>query len=115
MDMTPEDMAKASAERLAAVHPRKGGSVLAARALVGILKKNCADREAAAQLLAGIEARHAAWVDSDEWKREGGRFAPKLSRWLRSGDWTAEPAEKKAAPAERVADGPAVDCSPETV
>lgn len=38
-----------------------------------------------------IEQGHAAWCASDDWQREGGRFAPKLVNFLRSGDWAEDP------------------------
>jgi len=60
-------------------HPRKSGMQWAKRALIEIL----AAAPDPAALAARIEAVHAAWCRAPDWSRDGGRYCPRLDRWLR--------------------------------
>jgi len=64
-------------------HPRKTGRYLAEQALSEAVNP--------AALAAEIERVHAAWCDSEDWRKQGGRFAPELHRWLRERRWLDGP------------------------
>lgn len=38
-----------------------------------------------------IERIHALWVQTPEWRKENGRFAPRLANWLRDRGYLSEP------------------------
>ena len=44
-----------------------------------------------------IEAAHAAWCATDEWKPDKGQFVQSLAAWIRNGGWMKPPPEKKQA------------------
>ena len=64
------------AERLYNRHPNKAGKILFEQALSQTLSA-AVDADA---LAARIERAHAAWLPT--WERDGGRFAPRLDRWI---------------------------------
>jgi len=68
-------------------HPRKTGRYLAEQAFAQAL----AEALNPAALAAEIERVHAAWCDSEDWRKQGGRFAPELHRWLRERRWLDGP------------------------
>lgn len=51
----------------------------------------------APELVDAIEAAHAAWCATDEWKPDKGQFVQSLAAWIRNGGWTKPPPEKKQA------------------
>jgi hypothetical protein len=89
-------------------YPRKAGVAKAA----AVYAQLAPDAALQAQMLSAI----AAWTQDPEWQREGGRFVPKLSKWLEQKRWldvpgrTAPPAPPPApvvrerTPAERERD-----------
>jgi hypothetical protein len=86
-----------STERMYAAHPKKSDFVLIVPALVSALN-GTAD---VPKKLADIEACHAAWCKTDDWKKENGRFAPKLASWIADRGYTKWPADNSAAPVIR--------------
>jgi hypothetical protein len=44
-----------------------------------------------AALAAEIERVHEAWCASEDWRKQGGRYAPELHRWLRERRWLDGP------------------------
>jgi len=68
-------------------HPRKTGRYLAEQAFSEAL----AEALNPAALAAEIERVHAAWCDSEDWRKQGGRFAPELHRWLHERRWLDGP------------------------
>lgn len=64
-------------ERIASRHPKKSG-IAAGRTRLAQVLANSVDPIAAVH---SADTIHAAFCASDEWKRDGGRFAPKLSNW----------------------------------
>ena len=80
------DALVAAAERMAGRHPNtKSGMRSVVRAL------------AAQDDPAAVEAAHAAWCATDEWKPDKGQFVQSLAAWIRNGGWTKPPPEKKPA------------------
>ena len=80
------DALVAAAERMAGRHPNtKSGMRSVVRAL------------AAQDDPAAVEAAHAAWCATDEWKPDKGQFVQSLAAWIRNGGWTKPPPEKKQA------------------
>lgn len=77
-------------------HPKKRGRYLAEQALAQVL----AEAPDPAELAPRIEQVHAAWADSHEWRKQGGRFAPQLHRWLLDRGWLdgPPPAEEDELP-----------------
>lgn len=45
-----------------------------------------------------FEATLAAWVATEDWTKEGGRFAPRAERWVRDGGFRSLPPAPKRAP-----------------
>jgi hypothetical protein len=80
---------EAIAEKLYLRHPKKAGRILAQQTLAGALAES-RDPEALAER---IDQRHEAWCASPDWRREGGRFAPKLADWLMARGWADDPPE----------------------
>lgn len=75
-----------TAKRMVAKHPNtKSGMRSVVRAL------------AAQDDPAAVEAAHAAWCATDEWKPDKGQFVQSLAAWIRNGGWTKPPPEKKQA------------------
>jgi len=70
-------------QRLWERHPRKTGRYLAEQALSEALAA-APDPPA---LAARIEAVHAAWCASEDWRKQNGRYAPQLHRWLTEKRW----------------------------
>jgi hypothetical protein len=66
-------------ERIYARHPKKQGMQPAMAAFIEALGQSPEPEAEAAR----IEQSHAAWVDSIDWRREGGKYAPRLDRWFR--------------------------------
>ena len=68
-------------------HPRKTGRYLAEQAFSEAL----AEAMNAPALAAEIERVHEAWCACEDWRKQGGRFAPELHRWLRERRWLDGP------------------------
>jgi hypothetical protein len=68
-------------------HPRKTGRYLAEQAFSEAL----AEALNPAALAAEIERVHAAWTEAHEWRKEAGRYAPRLDRWLKDRGWLDGP------------------------
>lgn len=56
-----------------------------------------------------LETNHAAWLKSERWREESGRFVPGLAKWIRSKRWQKPPPTGAQPPppatdAERLAD-----------
>lgn len=66
-------------------HPNKSSRVLGEQALCGVIS-GATDQNLVAER---IRASHAAWVP--EFQRDGGKFAPRLDRWLQEGRWMDDP------------------------
>jgi hypothetical protein len=82
-----DSLIRGAAERLYAAHPKKTDLVLVPDALVKAVNGTAnlhADLDA-------IEACHAAWCKTSEWKDRNGRFAPKLAMWLTDKGFTKWP------------------------
>lgn len=88
----PSDLA----ESLYGRHPKKAGKVLAEQALAEALASS-ADPRRLAMLM---EERHAAWCSSHDWRKDGGRFAPKLFDWIRNQGWLDDPPETVGDPGD---------------
>ena len=83
-DETPE-----IGERLYKPHPKKRGIDQVLGALrMAISRGNCVQ---------DIEACHAAWCESAEWRKDDGRFVPSLADWLHNDGFTKWPAGKRPA------------------
>ena len=67
-------------DRIASRHPKKSG-ITAGRMRLAQILANAVDPIAAAR---SADTTHAAFCRSDEWRREGGRYAPKLGTWADS-------------------------------
>jgi hypothetical protein len=78
-------------ESLYELHPKKAGKILAQQALIEALSKT-PDIRKLARL---IEERHAAWCASPDWRKENGRYAPKLADWLRDHGWEDDPPDDR--------------------
>lgn len=74
--------------RMWARHPKRSDRILAEQVFTQLLAEFPVDPAGRARQ---IEQGHATWCASDDWQREGGRFAPKLVNFLRSGDWAEVP------------------------
>lgn len=72
--------------KLYARHPKKHNRIPAEQQYISALSK-VAD---GAALMARIDRSHAMWCASDDWKNNGGRYAPKLDRWLADHGWEDE-------------------------
>jgi predicted transcriptional regulator len=68
-------------------HPRKTGRYLAEQAFAQAL----AEALNPAALAAEIERVHEAWCACEDWRKQGGRYAPELHRWLRERRWLDGP------------------------
>lgn len=75
------------AARLYVSHPNKAGKILSEQALTSKL----ADAVDPRALASRIETAHAAWLP--HWLRDGGRFAPRLDRWIRDDGYMDNPPE----------------------
>ena len=75
-------------EALYARHPKKKNLPLVQSTVVTMYEKWNGD---AAEMMAEIARVHALWCDSDEWKKQNGRYAPPLDQWLVDRGWTKEP------------------------
>lgn len=84
------------AESLYGRHPKKAGKVLAQQALTEVLSTTL-DVPSFARL---IDERHAAWCGSPDWRKDGGRFAPKLADWIRNRGWLDDPPETGGDPGD---------------
>jgi hypothetical protein len=65
-------------ERIYKRHPKKVGKILAERAIASVIADSLNPKAVAAQ----IERSHAAHCRTPQWIEQGGRFAPKLERWI---------------------------------
>ncbi len=65
-------------ERLYIRHPKKGNRGIAERYLQEALRIVTPDQ---------FEAAHAAWCESEEWNRDGGRYVRDLSKWILDKGW----------------------------
>lgn len=83
-------------EQMHADHPKKTDFVLIAPALVSALNGSTD----VAKKLAEIKACHAAWCKTEDWKKENGRYAPKLASWLADRGFTKWPSTAKERPLE---------------
>lgn len=77
-------------ESIAAGYPRRAG-IEAARRVWDELAPD-------AQLQAEIARAIEAWIPSAEWQREGGRYIPKLGKFLRDERWLDAPGRSAPAP-----------------
>ncbi len=75
-------------EKLYARHPKKRNRISAQGEACRIYQSLNGN---AATVLAEIDRVHALWCDTDEWKKQNGRFAPPLDQWLSDHGWTKEP------------------------
>jgi hypothetical protein len=75
-----------TAKRMVARHPNTKSNL---RAVVRALRSF--DDPAA------LEAAHAAWCATDEWKPDKGQFVQSLAKWIDNGGWARLPPEKKPA------------------
>jgi hypothetical protein len=75
------------AARIYARHPNKAAKVMFEQVLAQVLAAT-ADPEA---LAARIERSHTAWLPV--WGRDGGKFAPRLDRWIADSRFLDEPPE----------------------
>ena len=82
------------AERMLERHPKMEFCDVVTRAIRRVCKKKPPPD------LAELERNHAEWCESEAWTRECGRYAPMLSKWIRSGKWKDAPPEKKTRAAE---------------
>ena len=83
-DETPE-----IGERLYKPHPKKKGiDQVLGELRMAISRGNCVQ---------DIEACHAAWCESAEWRKDDGRFVPSLADWLHNDGFTKWPAGKRPA------------------
>jgi hypothetical protein len=73
------------AEKLYSRHPNRAGRILFEQALAQALSA-AVDPDATATR---IESAHAAWLPN--WERDGGRYAPRLDRWIQSGGFLDDP------------------------
>jgi len=76
----------AAAKRMVARHPNTKSNL---RAVVRAMRSF--DDPAA------VEAAHAAWCATDDWKPDKGQFVQSLAAWIRNGGWMKPPPEKKQA------------------
>jgi len=70
-------------EAIAAGYPRRAG--------IDAARRDWDDLAPDAQLQAEIARAIQAWIPSVEWQREGGRFIPKLGKFLRDQRWLDAP------------------------
>lgn len=80
-----------TASRMYAQHQNKAGRVLFEQALSEVLSI----APDAAALAVRIERAHTAWLP--HWERDGGRYAPRLDRWIRDGGFQDDPPESVPA------------------
>lgn len=80
------DVLVETAKRMVAKHPNTKSNL---RAVVRALRSF--DDPAA------VEAAHAAWCATDEWKPDKGQFVQSLAKWIDNGGWARLPLEKKQA------------------
>jgi len=60
--------------------------------------------------LPGLRTGLRAWMQCEQWQRDGGKYIPDASRFLRNRHWEEPPeAVKKPCPRELVVPGPATD------
>lgn len=74
-------------------HPKhRRPPVQAVERALAVICMDAPDPQATAE---GIHDRHAGWVVSDEWTREGQRYAKDLLKWLdpQNGGWMTDPPE----------------------
>jgi hypothetical protein len=67
-------------------HPKKAGRMLYEQELAGKLGESV-NPDA---LMAKITEAHAIWCESEDWTKDGGKYCPKLSNWIRDAgydDW----------------------------
>ncbi len=86
-----------AAETMMKLHPNtKSGKRAVVRAIAAAVEDEPSDKPAP-ELVDAIEAAHAAWCATDEWKPDKGQFVQSLAAWIRNGGWTKPPPEKKPA------------------
>ena len=84
-----------AAETMMKRHPNtKSGKRAVVRAIAAAVED---EPGPAPELVDAIEAAHAAWCATDEWKPDKGQFVQSLAAWIRNGGWTKPPPEKKQA------------------
>jgi hypothetical protein len=79
----PSEEIGEAAIRMYDKHPKKADLPLVPDALDSAVK--------AGTTLAVIEECHAAWCESEDWTKNGGRYAPKLATWLVDRGYTRWP------------------------
>ena len=86
-----------AAENMMKRHPNtKSGKRAVVRAIAAAVEDEPGPGPAP-ELVDAIEAAHAAWCATDEWKPDKGQFVQSLAAWIRNGGWTKPPPEKKQA------------------
>ena len=82
------------ADRWYSRHPKKKDLVLAFPSVQKLFESG------GIELMRVIESAHSAWCESEQWRKEGGQFAPTLARWLEDLGWTGAPPQA-GGPVER--------------
>ena len=80
-DGTPE--IGAAAERMYTLHPKKKNLALVLPALAHEISTGAQASD--------IEACHAEWCKTEDWRKENGKFAPPLDRWIADKGYTQHP------------------------
>ena len=87
-DQSVDTPVSAFVDRLYARHPKKKNLPLVQATVVTMHQSWNGN---AASMMAEIDRVHTLWCDTDEWKKQNGRFAPPLDQWLVDRGWTKEP------------------------
>lgn len=77
-------------ETIAAGYPRRAG--------IDAARRDWAELAPDEKLQAEIARAIQAWIPSAEWQRDGGRFIPKLGKFLRDKRWLDAPAQAAPSP-----------------
>lgn len=87
MPTSAERLIGETAERMYSRHPKKKELALIPDALTRAVAM---EADPAAKL-AGIEAVHASWCETDGWTKKNGDYAPKLAEWISDKGFTKWP------------------------
>lgn len=58
------------------------------------LAMKCAGAVDPMSIAEGVDRRHAAWCDSEDWRKDGGKYVPGLDKWLSGPRCDSEPPAK---------------------
>lgn len=90
-DRKPKTEARAPGfDAIAAGYPRRAG--------IEAARRDWDELAPDASLQAEIARAIKAWIPSDEWRREDGRFIPKFGKWLRDKRWLDAPGSGTPTP-----------------